>query len=160
VNLFLSHFFGSKVIQVIQVTMPTVPPAHAPAGRGALVVAPGTRGTGGGRRRGGGGAPTTNPRTITDFEEITAIPFVFVRHPPYTEAHMHMNSIYSDAFLDMANLFVVTDPPTRATLVADPVAIIKAKIRDESIIPNAIDTTDATAIAPLWARCFFLDLRW
>jgi len=93
------------------------------AGCGALlvVVAPGTPGAGGRRQRGGGGPPTTDPRTITDFEEITAIPFVFARHPLYPEAHVHMNSIYSDAFLDMVDPFVVTDPPRRATLVADPV---------------------------------------
>jgi len=97
------------------------------AGQGALVVAPGAPAAGG-RRRGGGGAPAADPRTITNFEEITAIPFVFARHPLYPEAHMHMNGVYSHAFLDMADLFAVTDPPTRATLIADPVAIIKAKI--------------------------------
>ena len=37
---------------------------------------------GGARRRGGGsGAPATDPRTITDFEDVAAIPFVFARHP-------------------------------------------------------------------------------
>jgi len=120
---------------------------------------PGTPGTGGRRGR-EPAAPTVNPRTVADFEEITAIPFVFVRHPMYHEAHIHMNNIYSDAFMDVDNLFAVTDPPTRATFVADPVVIIKSKIQDDVIIPNAVDTTDATAIAPLWARCFFLDLRW
>jgi len=119
-------------------------PAPAPVG------APGAA-----RRRGGGRAPVTDPRTVTNFEEITAIPFVFVRHPMYPEAHIHVNIIYSDAFLDMADLFAITDPPTRVTLIADPVAIIKAKIQDGSIIPNAIDTTDATPITPLWARCSF-----
>jgi len=68
---------------------------------------------------------------------------------------MYMNDIYSDAFLDMADLFAVIDPPTRVTFVADSVAIIKTKIRDESIIPNGIDTTDATPITPLWAKCSF-----
>jgi len=57
--------------------------------------------------------------------------------------------------MDMDDLFAVTDPPTRATFVADPVAIIKSKIQDYVIIPNAIDTTDATAITPLWARRSF-----
>jgi len=71
------------------------------------------------------------------------------------EAHIHMNNIYSDAFMDTNDLFAVTDPPTRVTFVADPVTIIKSKIQDDFIIPNAVDTTDATAIAPLWARCSF-----
>jgi len=73
-------------------------------------------------------APATNPRSIADFEDITGIPFVFTRHPIYHEAHIHMNNIYSDAFMDMADLFAVTDPPTRTTFVADPVAIVKNKI--------------------------------
>ena len=107
------------------------------------------------RRRGGGGAPAPNPRTVTNFKGITAIPFMFARHPMYPEAHTHLNDIYSDAFLDTVDLFAATDPPTRVTLVANPVAIVKAKIRDESIIPNAIDTTDPTPITPLWARCSF-----
>jgi len=55
---------------------------------------------------------------------------------------MHMNAIYSDAFMDIDNLFAVTDPPTRTALVADPVVIIKNKIRDDFIIPNAVDTPD------------------
>ena len=51
---------------------------------------------GGARRRGGGsGAPATDPRTITDFEDVAAIPFVFARHPVHHEAHMHMNNMYS-----------------------------------------------------------------
>ena len=66
-----------------------------------------------------------------------------------------MNNIYSDAFMDMDNLFAVPDPPTRTTFVADPVVIVKNKIQDEFIIPNAVDTTDPTPIAPLWARCSF-----
>jgi len=73
----------------------------------------------------------------------------------YPEAHTYINNIYSDEFLDMADLFAVTDPPTRVTIVADPVMIIKTKIRDESIIPNAVDTRDPTPITPLWARCSF-----
>jgi len=56
-----------------------------------------------------------------------------------------MNNIYSDAFMDMDDLFAVTDPP----LVTNPVVIIKNKIRDDFIIPNAVDTTDAKAITPL-----------
>jgi len=39
-----------------------------------------------------------------------------------------MNSIYSDAFMDMEDLFTVTAPPSRTTFVADPVVIIKNKI--------------------------------
>jgi len=124
--------------------MPTTAPAPAPVGAPGAV-----------RRRGGGGAPVMDPRTVADFENITAIPVVFARHPMYPKVHTHMNAIYSDAFLDMVDLFAVTTPPTRVTLVADPVAIVKAKIRDESIIPNTIDTTDTTPIAPLWARCSF-----
>jgi len=38
-----------------------------------------------------------------------------------------MNNIYSDAFMDMDDLFAVTGPPTRTTFVADPVVIIKNK---------------------------------
>jgi len=53
-------------------------------------------------------------------------------------------------------LHAVTDPPTRVTFVADPVVIIKTKIRDESIVLNAVNTTDVAAITPSWARCFFL----
>jgi len=66
-----------------------------------------------------------------------------------------MNNIYSDAFMDMEDLFAVTDPPTRTTFVADPVAVIKNKIRDEFITPNAVDTPDPAPITPLWARCSF-----
>jgi len=123
--------------------------------RGAPVVAgPGAPVTAG-RRRGGGGAPATDTRTIADFEEITAISFVFARHPLCHEAHVHMNIIYSDAFMDMADLFVVTDPPISATFVADPVAIVKDKIQEGSIILNAVDTTDRTTITLSWARCSF-----
>ena len=120
----------------------------------AALALPGTPGTGGHGGR-GPAAPAVNPRTIADFEEITAIPFVFARHPMCHEAHMHMNNIYSDAFMDMDDLFAVTDPPTRATFVTNPVVIIKSKIRDDIIIPNPVDTTNATAITPLWARCSF-----
>jgi len=105
--------------------------------------APGTRG--GGRPR----AATMDPRSIADFEEITAISFVFARHPIYPEAIIHMNSIYADAFLDMVDLFTVTDPPSRVNVVANLVAIIKNKIRDESVVPNAVDTPDVMTINPL-----------
>jgi len=80
------------------------------------------------RRGRGPVAPTTNPRYITDFEDITGVPFVFARHPIYHEVHIHMNNIYSDAFMDMEDLFAVTAPPTRTTFVADPVVVIKNKI--------------------------------
>jgi len=60
-----------------------------------------------------------------------------------------MNNIYSDAFMDMDDLFAVTAPPTRTTFVADHVANIKNKIRDEFIILSAVDTTDPSPIAPL-----------
>ena len=59
-----------------------------------------------------------------------------------------MNTIYSDAFMDMEELFNITAPPTRDTFVADPVTVIKDKIRNDFIVPNAVDTTDATAITP------------
>jgi len=71
----------------------------------------------GGRRRRGPAAPTVNPRTIADFEDITGIPFAFARHPMHHEAHIHMNTTHSDAFMDMGDLFTVTAPPTRTTAV-------------------------------------------
>jgi len=58
--------------------------------------------------------------------------------------------------MDMEELFNITAPPTRDTFVADPVVIIKTKIRDDFIVPNAVDTPDPTPITPLWARCSFL----
>jgi len=125
-------------------------PAPAP-----LAIAGATPTTPAGR---GGRRPTlatVNPRSVTDFEDVTGVPFVFVRHPMYHDAHIHMNAIYSDAFMDMDDLFAVTDPPSRTTFVADPVAIIKNNIRDEFIILNAVDTTDRTTVTPLWARCSF-----
>jgi len=118
------------------------------------LTGPATPGTGGHGRR-GPAAPTSNPRTVTDFKDVTSIPFVFARHPIYHEAHIHMNNIYSDAFKDMDDLFTVTAPPSRTTFVADPVVIIKTKIRDEFVVPNAIDTPDPAPITPLWARCSF-----
>jgi len=116
---------------------------------------PGAPGTGGHRGR-GPAVPAANPRTIADFEEITAVPFVFARHPPCCEARVHMNSVYSDTFMDMADLFAATVPPTSTAFVADPVTIVKDKIQDNSVIPNAVDTTDQTVITPSWARCSFL----
>ena len=71
-----------------------------------------------GQRGRGPAAPTVNPRSVTDFEDVTSIPFVFARHPIYHEAHIHMNNIYSDAFMDMDDLFAVTAPPSRTTFVA------------------------------------------
>jgi len=57
--------------------------------------------------------------------------------------------------MDMEDLFAVTAPPTRTTFVADPVAIIKNMIRDDFVVPNAVDTPDPGPITPLWARCSF-----
>jgi len=130
-------------------TSSTGAPGPAPL---AIAAAPATPAGRGGRRT---TAATVNPRSITDFDEISGIHFVFARHPIYHDAHNHMNTIYSDAFADMNDLFTVTAPPSRTTFVDDPVVIIKNKIRDDFIIPNAIDTTDPTPITPLWARCSF-----
>jgi len=64
-----------------------------------------------------------------------------------------MNAIYSNAFMDMDDLFsITTAPPVRDTFVADPVTVIKDKIRTDFIVPNAVDTTDVTAITP-FTRC-------
>ena len=61
-------------------------------GGGTLALTqPATPGTGGRGRR-GPAAPTVNPRSVTDFEDVTSIPFVFARHPIYHEAHIHMNN--------------------------------------------------------------------
>jgi len=88
----------------------------------ALTAGPATPST---AQRGRGAAPATvNPRSITEFDDITSIPFVFARHPIYPEAHIHMNAIYSDAFMDMDHLFsIATTPPVRDTFVADPVVV-------------------------------------
>jgi len=120
----------------------------------ALPAGPATPSTG---RRGRGAAPPTiNPRTVTEFEDITSIPFTFARHPIYPEAHIHMNAIYSDAFMDMEDLFdITTTPPVRDTFVADPVTVIRDKNRNDFIVPNAVDTPDPTTVTPLWARCSF-----
>jgi len=124
------------------------------AGTGGAPLAltgPATPATG---QRGRGAAPATiNPRAITEFDDITSIPFVFARHLIYPEAHIHMNAIYSNAFMDMDDLFsITTAPPVRDTFVADPVTVIKDKIRTDFIVPNAVDTTDVTAITP-FTRC-------
>jgi len=125
-------------------------PAPAPlAITGATPTTPAGRG---GRRP---TAATVNPRSVTDFEDVTGIPFVFARHPMYHDAHTHMNAIYSDAFTDMDDLFAVAVPPSRTTFVADPVVIIKTKIRDDFIVLNAVDAPDPAPIIPLWARCSF-----
>jgi len=58
--------------------------------------------------------------------------------------------------MDMDNLFDVTAPPSRTTFVADPVPIVKNKIQEDCVAPNAVDTPDPSAVAPLWARCSFL----
>jgi len=118
----------------------------------AIAAAPATPAGRGGRRT---GPATVNPRSIADFDEVTGVPFVFARHPICHDAHNHMNAIYSDAFTDMDDLFTVAARPSRTVFVADPVVIIKNKIRDDFIIPNAIDTTDPAPITPLWARCSF-----
>jgi len=126
----------------------------ATGGAPLALTGPATPSTG---RRGRGAAPPTiNPRTVTEFEDITSIPFIFARHPMYPEAHIHMNTIYSDAFMDMEDLFdITTTPPVRDTFIADPVTVIKDKIRNDFIVPNAVDTPDPTTITPLWARCSF-----
>jgi len=127
-------------------------PAPAPAPLAIAGAAPTTPAGRGGRRS---AAATVNPRSVADFEDVAGIPFVFARHPMCHDAHTHMNAIYSDAFTDMDDLFTVTAPPSRTTFIADPVVIIKNKIRDDIIIPNAVDATDPTPITPLWARCSF-----
>ena len=108
-------------------------------------MAPGTPGTRAG----------PSPRDVTEYDDISSIPFSFSRHPASPDAHIHMNSIYGDAFMRMGELFVVEDPPIRTTFVTDPIAIIKDRIREDSIVPNAADITDPTSITPLWARCTF-----
>jgi len=85
---------------------PTAPPLALPPPPGTPAGTTPARGGSGGGRTGG-----INPRTITEFDEITSIPFVFTRHPMYLEAHIHMNSIYSDAFLDVKDLFDATTTP-------------------------------------------------
>ena len=127
--------------------------APAPA---SLVIAAGaapTTPTGHGGRR--TAAAAVNPRSVADFEDVTGVPFVFARHPTHHDAHMHVNAICSDAFADVDDLFAVAAPPPRTAFVADPVVIVKNKIRDDFIVPNAVDATDPTPIAPPWARCSF-----
>ena len=96
-----------------------------------------------------GGRAAPNPRDVVDFEDITSIPFSFSRHPTYTDANLHMNTIYGDAFMEMDDLFTLVDPPTRTTFVANPIAIIRDQIWEHSVLPNAVDTTDRTSINPL-----------
>ena len=103
----------------------------------------------------GGARVAPNPRDVVDFDEITSMPFTFTRHPIYPDAHSHMNTVYADAFLDIDELFTVEDHPAKTTFVADPVTIIKDRIREHSIAPKAVDTADPTTINPLWARCTF-----
>jgi len=103
-------------------TSSTGAPGPAPL---AIAAAPATPAGRGGRIT---TAATVNPRSVTDFDEISGIPFVFARHPMYHDAHNHMNAIYSDAFTDVNDLFTVTAPPSRTTFVDDPVVIVKNKI--------------------------------
>jgi len=126
--------------------------APAPAPLAIAGPTPTTLAGRGGRRP---AVATANPRSVTDFEDVTGIPFVFARHPTCHDADIHMNAIYSDAFMDMDDLFAVTAPPSRTIFVADPVLIIKNKIQDEFIVPNAVDAPDPTTVTPLWARCYF-----
>jgi len=73
--LFPSHFFD-KVLQVTMATGSAGAPAPAPlAITGATPTTPAGQG---GRRPTGA---TVNPRGVTDFEDVTGIPFVFARHP-------------------------------------------------------------------------------
>ena len=102
-----------------------------------------------------GGRAGRSPRDITECDDIHSIPFSFSKHPTSPDAHLHMNSIYGDAFMRMGELFMVEDPPIRTAFVTDPIAIIRDRIREDSIVPMAVDTTDPTAINPLWARCTF-----
>jgi len=75
------------------------------------------------------------------------------------EAHVHVNSIHADAFLDMDDMFVVTPPPSRVNFIVNPVVVVENKTRDESIVPSAVDVVDPTAVNPSWAsEVFFFDL--
>jgi len=125
------------------------PALAPPAIAGATPTAPAGRG---GRRPAGA---TVNPRSVVDFEDIAGVPFVFARHPMFHDAHVHVNAFCSDAFVDMDDLFAVAVPPSRTALVADPVAIIKTKIRDDFVVRNAVDTPDPAPVTPPWARCSF-----
>ena len=78
----------------------------------------------GGRGR---GSARIDPRSVTDYGEISAIPFTFARHPMYSEAHVHMNNIYADAFLNIDELFSDADG-SRSTFVLDPLTIIRNTI--------------------------------
>jgi len=126
--------------------------AGAPAPAPLAIAGPTTPA---GRRGRGHASPAVNPRVVTDFEDVTSIPFAFARHPICHEAHVHMSAICSDAFMDMGDLFAATAPPSRTAFAADPVVIVKNKIRDDFVVPNAVDTPDPARVAPLWARCSF-----
>ena len=102
-----------------------------------------------------GGRAAPNPRDIVDFDEITCMLFSFTRHPIYPDAHIHMNTIYADAFLDIDELFTVETPVVKTTFVDDPMAFIKDRIREHSIAPKVVDTANPMTIPPLWARCTF-----
>jgi len=107
-----------------------LPPPGTPTATGTSPTRGGSSGRGSGRPGG------INPMTITEFEDILSIPFVFTRHPMYHEALIHMNSIYLDAFLDVGDLFVATTPTAMTTFVTDPISVIKTNICDNSIIPK------------------------
>ena len=92
---------------------------------GGLSVLTGPAAPATGRRGRGPAAPAINSRTVTEFEDVTSIPFVFARHPICAEAHIHVNNVHSDGFMDAEDLFAMTAPPTRDAFVADPVAIVK-----------------------------------
>jgi len=102
--------------------------AGAPAPAPLTIAGPTPTAPAAGGRGRGATAATVNPRSVADFEDVAGIPFVFSRHPVCHEAHVHMNTIHSDAFMDVDDLFAATAPPSRTALVADPVAIIKNKI--------------------------------
>ena len=120
---------------------------------------PGRGGRGGGRGARTPAAPAIDPRTITDFSPIFSIPFSFSKHPMYPEAHTNMNSIYADAFLAMDTLFTdhIAGGDLPPNFVADPDVVIKSAIRNDSIIPNALDTPGdrATHINPMFIFYFW-----
>ena len=78
-----------------------------------------------------GGRAAPNPRDVVDFEDVTSISFSFSRHPILPDAHLHMNTICGDAFMEIDERFTVETPPAKTTFVADPIAIIRDRIREE-----------------------------
>jgi len=125
--------------------------ATGAAGAAGALALPSTSAPGTAPQRGRGpAAPTTNPRSIADLEDITGIPFVFARHPIYHEAHIHMNNVYSDAFMDMEDLFAVTDP-----LLLSPILLWLSRTRFEMNLSSRMQLIHQIHIAPLWARCSF-----